>query len=491
MGTLFKNGIVITASDRFYGDLLVEGEVITLIGRDIAPAAHEVIDCTGKYIMPGGVDAHTHLNLPLAGTASNSDFNLGHRAAAFGGTTTHIDYAIQPKGGSLQSGLETWQAKAAPAQIDYSFHMTITDPRDAVLDEIPLMAEAGITSLKILMAYKETFQVDDTGLFRVMRKAAQHGMMVLVHAENGDIEAQLRTELLAGGLTQPIWHAASRPPEIEAEATNRAIVFSGLTGCPLYVVHMTCELSLEKLRLGRAKGYPVMGETCPHYLYLTAEEHLNQAGYEGTKYICSPPIRTHADHEALWKGLHDGTLQVVATDHCDFWYAGGVGPYAQWRKTHNDHEWSAYEAQDPAYRRPGKELGRGDFSKAPNGLPGIEDRMLVMWELGVNQGRITPMRFVELNCTNPARIFNLYPRKGTLAVGSDADIVIWDPDVEHVISARNHHMHTDYNCYEGLHIQGKPVQVYQRGNKLVDGDTWLGQNGQGRYIPRRPGGQVI
>jgi dihydropyrimidinase len=491
MGILFKNGTVVTASDTFYGDLLVEGELITLIGTDLASDGHEVVDCTGKYLMPGGIDVHTHLNLPLAGTASNSDYDVGHMAAAFGGTTTHIDYAIQPKGGSLQQGLETWHEKAKPAQIDYSFHMTITDPRDEVIEEIPAMLEAGITSLKILMAYKNTFQVDDTGLFRVMRQAAAHGMLVLVHAENGDVEAQLRAELLAAGMTDPYWHAASRPPEIEGEATTRAIMMSGITGCPLYVVHMTCRHSIEALRLGRANGYPVMGETCPQYLMLTADEHLALPNFEGAKFVCSPPIRTQADHEVLWKALHDGTLQVVATDHCDFWHKGGVGPYAEWSKTHDDHHWPEYEAQDPSYRRPGKELGKGNFSKMPNGLPGIEDRMLVMWEQGVNQGRITPMRFVELNCTNPAKIFNLFPRKGTLTVGTDADILVWDPEVEHVISAKTHHMRTDYNCYEGMHVQGKPVLVYQRGVKLVDGDQWLGKNGNGRYIARKPGVPVL
>ncbi len=491
MGTLFKNGTVVTASDVFRADVLAENEVITLIGVDIDAGGHEVVDCSGKYLLPGGIDVHTHLNLPLMGTASNSDFNVGHKAAAFGGTTSHIDYAIQPLGGSLAEGLKTWQEKAKPAQIDYGFHMTVTDPRDEVLEEIPDMVGAGIPSLKVLMAYKGIFQVSDSGLFKAMRIAEEHGMLMMVHAENGDVEYQLRHELMAAGKTEPRWHAVSRPSELEGEATNRAVMMAGLTGCPLYVVHMTCEGAVEALHRGRVMGYPVMGETCPQYLFLTAEEHLGAMGFEGAKYVCSPPIRTKRDHSVLWESLRDGTLQVVATDHCDFWYEGGVGPYQIWADFHDDHHWPEYEAQDPSYRRPGKELGRGDFTKMPNGLPGIEDRMLVLWEQGVNQGRFSPMRFVELNCTNPAKIFGMYPRKGTITVGADADILVWEPDVEHVISAETHHMNTDYNCYEGMRVRGKPMMVFQRGKKLVDGDEWFGENGAGQYIKRETNSPVL
>lgn len=491
MGTLFKNGTLITASDQVRADVLVEGEVVSLIGRDLDPAQHEVIDCSGKYLMPGGIDVHTHLDLAFGGTYSNDDFDVGHKAAAFGGTTMHIDFVIQPKGGSLHDGLKTWRAKAAPAQIDYGFHMAITDLRDEVMDEIPSMVAEGITSLKLFMAYKNVFQVDDTTLFKAMQVAAANGMIVMVHAENGDVEAQLTPALLAEGKTDPKYHAASRPPEIEGEATNRAVVMSGLTGCPLYVVHMTCEPSIDALRRGRALGYPVMGETCSQYFFVTVEEHMALPGFEGSKYVCSPPIRTKHDQEVLWRAVRDGTLQVVSTDHCDFWYEGGVGPWQEWGEAHNGGQWAAFEAQDPSYRRPGKELGLGNFAKIPNGLPGIEDRMMVMWEGGVNGGKISPSRFVELNCTNPARIFGMYPRKGTIAVGSDADIVVWDPNQKHTISADTHHMRCDYNIYEGMEVTGVPVMVFQRGVKLVDGDQWYGSNGSGQFIAREAHAPVI
>jgi len=492
MGILFKNGVIITASDMHSADILVEGEKIRLIGADIDTSGHEVVDCVGKFLLPGGIDVHTHLHLTLAETASNSDFDSGHKAAAFGGTTTHIDFAIQPKGGSLADGLAIHQEKAKPAQIDYSFHMTVTDPRDEVLAEIPSMLEAGIPTLKLLMAYKETFQVDDTGLFKIMRIAAEHGMLVMVHAENGDVEYQLRQEMQAYGLRGPNWHPASRPPQIEADATGRAVMMSGLTGCPLYVVHMTCEGAVAQVRNGRAKGYPVMGETCPQYVTLTASGNIgHQSSFNAAKYVCSPPLREQSDHQILWTALRDGTLQTVATDHCDFWYEGGVGPWQEWAQAHGNERWAEYEAQDSSYRRPGKELGKNDFTRIPNGLPGIEDRMMVMWQLGVNGGQISPSKFVETHCTNPAKIFGLYPNKGTLAPGSDADIVVFDPSAEHVISAATHHMKTDYNCYEGMRVEGKPVQVYLRGRKLVDGDQWLGENGCGQFIFRKPGAPVI
>lgn len=491
MGLLFKNGTVITASDMTKADVLVEGEVITLIGQNIDPAGHEVVDCTGKYLMPGGIDVHTHLDLPFGGTYSNDDFDVGHKAAAFGGTTCHIDFVIQPKGGTLHDGLATWREKAKPAQIDYAFHMAVTDLNDAVLNELPTMLDEGITSLKLFMAYKNVFQIDDATLFKTMRVAAEHGMVVMVHAENGDVEAELTPALIAAGKTDPKYHAHSRPPEIEGEATNRAVTMAGLTNCPLYVVHMTCEPAVAALRRGRALGYPVMGETCVQYFFLTVDDHLAKPGFEGSKYVCSPPIRSTHDQAVLWQAVRDGTLQAISTDHCDFWYEGGKGPWQEWAQQHNGGDWVGYEAQNPSYRRPGKELGLGNFAKIPNGMPGLEDRMMVMWEAGVNQGRISPTRYVELNCTNPAKIFGMYPQKGTLAVGSDADILVWDPEKTHTISAATHHMRVDYNVYEGMQVKGKPVQVYQRGKKLVDGDTWYGTNGGGRYIARKPNAPVL
>lgn len=491
MGVLFKNGTIITASEMVTADVLVVGETVSIIGQNLPTEGHEVVDCTGKYLLPGGIDVHTHLDLPFGGTYSNDDFDIGHKAAAFGGTTCHIDFVIQPKGGTLHQGLETWREKAKPAQIDYAFHMAVTDLRDDVLDEIPSMVDEGITSLKLFMAYKNVFMVDDRTLFRAMQQAQKHGMIVMVHAENGDVEAELRPALVAEGKTAPIWHAASRPPEIEGEATNRAVVMAGMTGCSLYVVHMTCEPAVEALRRGRALGYPVMGETCVQYFFLTVDEHLGAPGFEGAKFVCSPPIRTQHDQAVLWRAVKDGTLQAVSTDHCDFWYEGGVGPWQAWSAAHNGGDWIAYEAQDPTYRRPGKELGKDNFAHIPNGMPGLEDRMMVMWHAGVNGGKISPTRFVELNCTNPAKIFGMYPRKGTIAVGSDADILVWDPNKQHTISAQTHHMKVDYNVYEGMTVQGVPVQVYLRGRKLVDGDQWHGTNGGGQFIARKPHAPVL
>jgi dihydropyrimidinase len=440
--------------------------------------------------MPGGIDVHTHLDLPFGGTTSNDDFDIGHKAAAFGGTTCHIDFVIQPKGGTLHDGLATWREKAKLAQIDYGFHLAVTDLNDAVLDEIPLLVDEGVTSLKLFMAYKNVFQIDDATLFKTMRVAANSGMIVMVHAENGDVEAALTPALLAEGKTDPKYHAASRPPEIEGEATNRAVVMSGLTGCPLYVVHMTCEPAIEALRRGRSLGYPVMGETCTQYFFMTVDEHLAAPGFEGAKYVCSPPIRTLHDQKVLWQAVRDGTLQVVSTDHCDFWYDGSQGPWQEWLEA-GKGTWADFENQNPSYRRPGKELGKGNFAKIPNGLPGIEDRMLVMWHEGVNKGRLSPSRFVELNCTNPAKIFGMYPKKGTISVGADADILVWDPEKSHTISAATHHMRVDYNLYEGWTIKGVPVKVYQRGHKLVDGDQWFGHNGGGQFVARRPHAPVL
>jgi len=491
MGTLFKNGTIVTAADMISADLLVEGETIVALGSNIDATDHDVVDCSGKYIMPGGIDVHTHLDLPFGGTYSNDDFATGHKAAAFGGTTTHIDFVIQPVGGTLAEGIATWREKAKKAQIDYGFHMAITDLRDDVMEEIPSLLDEGITSLKVFMAYKNVFMTDDDTLYRCMQTAADNGMIVMVHAENGDVEALLTPRLLAEGKTDPVWHASSRPPEIEGEATNRAVMMSGLTGCPLYVVHMTCEPAIEALRRGRKQGYPVMGETCVQYFFLTVDEHLGAPGFEGAKYVCSPPIRSTHDHGILWGAVRDGTLQHISTDHCDFWYEGGVGPWQDWMDTPPNGDWPEYEAQDPSYRRPGKELGKGNFAKIPNGMPGLEDRMMVTWEHGVNTGRLSPTKFVELMSTNPAKIFGMYPKKGTLAVGSDADLLVWDPEARHTISAETHHMRVDYNVYEGMEVTGKPVMVYQRGNKLVDGDEWLGENGGGQFVPREPNAPVL
>ena len=490
MGILFQVGTIITASEIVRADLLVEGEIITQMGVNLSTRGHEVVKCQGKYLMPGGIDVHTHLELPFGATTSNDDFDNGHRAAAFGGTTTHIDFATQPRGGTLAQGLARWQQKARPAQIDYAFHMAISDPTPEVLNEIPSMLDAGITSLKVFMAYKNVYQIDDAAFFRILKIAAGLGMLVMVHAENGDVEQVITPELVAQGKLAPRYHAESRPAEIEEEATNRAVMMAGLAHCPLYVVHMTCAGSVEALRRGRARGLPVMGETCVQYFYFTAED-LARPGFEGAKFVCSPPLRTKADQAALWQAIQDGTLQVVSTDHCNFWYEGGRGPWQAWTEAHGNMDWGVYEKQNPEYRRPGKELGREDFRRIPNGLPGLHERMLVTWEHGVNRKRISSMRFVEVHSTNPAKIFGLYPRKGTLAPGSDADILVWNPKRRYTLTAEASPSRTDYILYEGWKLRGKPQQVYLRGRKIVDGEQWLGENGYARYLARKPGATVI
>jgi dihydropyrimidinase len=469
VGTIIKNGTIITASDSVPADLLIDGEQIALIGRDLPSQGHQVIDATRKLLLPGGIDVHTHLELPFGGTLSSDDFFTGHQAAAFGATTTHIDFVIQPKGGSLKQGVDTWHEKAAgKAAIDYGFHVAVTDLRPEVMDEIPSLVNEGITSIKLFMAYKGVLQIDDTTLFRSLRQAGEHGLLTMVHAENGDVIAELVTEALAKGQTAaPIYHAKTRPATVEGEATGRAVALAGVAGAPLYVVHMTCIEALQQLALGRERGFPVMAETCTQYMFVF-EDDLARPGFEGAKFVCSPPMRTSKDAAALWKALANNTLQAVSTDHCPFWYEGGING-----------------------RIAGKELGKPSFDKIPNGVPGIEDRMAVMWQHGVNGGRFSANRFVEITSTNPAKIFGLYPRKGTLSVGADADIVVWDPAKQHTISARSHHMRTDYNIYEGMTVQGWPSQVLLRGKTIVDGERWLGQQGSGQFLRRRAHAPVL
>ncbi|MBX3066175.1 MAG: dihydropyrimidinase [Anaerolineae bacterium] len=467
MGIVFKGGTIINAAETVKADVLVEGEQIVLIGANLPTKGHQVVDAKGKYLLPGGIDVHTHLALPFGGTTSSDDFETGHRAAAFGGTTTHIDFVIQPKGGTLHDGIATWRKKSQIANIDYGYHLAITDLRDEVMNEIPSLLDEGITSLKLFMAYKNVFQIDDTTLFRAMQTAADNGMIVMVHAENGDVVAELTAKLLAEGKTDPYYHAVSRPSTVEGEATGRAVALAGVANCPLYVVHMTCQEAVEQLRLGREKGFPVMGETCVQYMFITADD-LKRPNYEGSKFVCSPPVRTKKDHGILWQALRDHTLQVVSTDHCPFWFEGGVNG-----------------------RIPGKELGKGNFAAIPNGLPAIEDRMKIMWTFGVGEGHFDANRFVELNCTNPAKIFGMYPKKGTISVGADADIAIWDPKKRETVSAATQHMNTDYNIFEGYKLKGLPVAVWLRGQQIVDGEKYLGHNGYGKYQKRSPHAAVL
>jgi dihydropyrimidinase len=471
MGTLWKNGTLVTAGDTFRADVLSEDGIIVLIGRDLPETNHIVYDVGGKLLLPGGIDVHTHLELPVSATTSSDDFFTGQRAAAFGGTTSHIDFAIQPVGGYLTDGLRRWHEKAGPkACIDYGFHANVTDMRADVLAEVAGLAAEGVSSIKLLMAYKGVFQVDDTALFRTLQVAARHGILVMVHAENGDAVAALQADLMAAGKAAPRYHLEARPAALEAEATCRAIHLAAVAGASLYVVHMTCAAAVEQLALGRAKGYPVMGETCTQYLYAFEDRLLGTADdpFAGAKFVCSPPLRTPADGAALWRALAGETLQAVSTDHCPFFYEGG---------RHG--------------RPPGKEMGRDHFLTIPNGVPGIEDRMPVTWHLGVNGGHISANRFVALTSTSPARIFGMYPQKGTIAAGSDADIVVWDPAARRTISAASHHMNCDYNVYEGLEVQGWPVQVFLRGRLIVDGSNWLGEAGSGRFIRRKPFAELL
>ncbi len=469
MPTLIKNGTIITASDTIQADVLIDGETIAVIGHDLDIEDAQVIDAIDRYVLPGGIDVHTHLELNVGATESSDDFYTGHKAAAFGGTTTHIDFAIPERGKPLRSGIETWHHKAAgKAVIDYGFHANLVEVNDAIVDEIPSIVNEGVTSIKALMAYKGRLQIDDTGLFRTMQKAAESGILMLTHCENGDAIDILIKEAVENQQLDPTFHARTRPTWTEAEATLRAIALAAVAHAPLYVVHMTCEMAVDQLRYGRERGLNVMGETCVQYLFFTADD-LDRPNFEGAKWVCSPPIRTKRDNEALWHALHDGDLQVVSTDHCPFLF-DGTQPIE-------------YEGQ--AYQRPGKELGRDNFTKIPNGLPGLGDRMIMVWSEGVAKGRLTPNRFAEITATNPAKIFGMYPRKGTIAVGSDADALIWNPTAKKTYGKALSHQRVDYNLYEGWQVTGWPEKVFRRGELLVDGDQWLGRAGTGQFIHRK------
>lgn len=473
MKTLIKNGTLVTASETFAADLLIQEGKIALIGSGLSADGAQVVDAAGQYVLPGAIDVHTHLELPFGGTTSTDDFYSGHKAAAFGGTTFHIDFAMQAKGERLHDTVTRWNQKAADkAVLDYGYHMGVTDLTDAVLDEIPQIGRAGIPSLKLFMAYKNNLQVDDTTLFKTMLKAAEHGLLVMVHAENGDAIDVLVKKALAEGHTAAEWHALTRPDWCEGEATNRAVALAAVAGAPLYVVHVTCAKAVDAIAAGRARGVKVMGETCVQYFHFSVD-NLRQA--DGSKFVCSPPVRTAADQAALWEAVRRGSLQHISTDHCPFLF-DGTRPIM-------------YEGKP--FQLPGKELGHGDFSKIPNGLPVIGDRMPILWSYGVGQGRISLNELVALGCTNPAKIFGLYPQKGTLAVGADADVVIWDPNKTKTWGVAASHQRTDYNLYEGWEVKGLPVKVFRRGELLVDGDTWHGRAGTGRWTARAAHAPVL
>ncbi|PYV00544.1 MAG: dihydropyrimidinase [Acidobacteria bacterium] len=452
--TLIRNGRIVTAQDDYQADLLIDGEVISAIGRSLKTEAGQVVDATGLLVLPGGVDVHTHLDMPFGGTVSSDDFETGTRAAAYGGTTTLIDFAIQSKGQSMRTALDTWVRKAeAKATIDYSFHMIVTDLPDAGIEEMNSLIRDGVTSFKLFMAYPGVLMVDDGTIFKAMKNASRYGGLVCMHAENGSVIDLIVKEALAQGKTAPKYHALTRPTTAEAEATGRAIALAEIADAPVYIVHLSCAEALSKVREARDRGIPAYAETCPQYLFLSIEDY-DRPGFEGAKYVFTPPLREKWNQEELWRGLAQDHLQVISTDHCPF----------------------CFKEQ--------KELGRDDFTKIPNGGPGVETRLSLVYNGGVRTGKITLNRFVELVSTAPAKMFGLFPRKGAITVGSDADVVLFDPEAEATISASTHHMRIDYSLYEGWRVRGVPRKVFSRGRLIVDGDTFLGRAGAGSFVRR-------
>ena len=467
MATLIKDGTLITASETFEADILIEGEQIELIGKNLGHPNAEIVEAAGKLIMPGGIDPHVHLDLPMFGTVSSDDHYTGHKAAAFGGTTTVMDFVVLEDKG-FQYSVDIWAKMAEKAAIDYSFHMNLTRFDEKLAKEIPSLREMGITTLKVFTAYNGRLRLDDGGIFRALRIAKENGMLVMAHCENGDVIETLIPEALAAGHVTPEYHALTRPGWGAVEATMRLAAMAEQADAPVYIVHMNMGGEVDLLKYARERGVPVMGETCPPYLFFTIDDLRKP---DGAKWICSPPMRSKEDNARLWEGLSEGILQTIGTDHCPFFY-NGTRPIV-------------YEGREIAI--PGKELGKDDFTKIPNGLPGIQDRMPILWTYGVRAGRITANQFVAYNSTNPAKIFGLYPRKGALVPGADADIVIWDPEKKMKYGVAHSHQRTDYNLYEGWKLTGYPEKVFLRGKMIVDGDEWKGKRGDGRFLKRGEG----
>ena len=467
MLTLIRNGTLVTASETVEADILIDGRTIAQVGQGLKADGAAIVEAAGRLIMPGGVDPHTHFDLPMFGTVSSDDHYTGHKAAAFGGTTTVMDF-VPFDHPTAEASVDVWRRKAEKAAIDYGFHMNLTRLDQDVGHQISGLRSLGITSLKVFTAYNDRLRLPDGDIFRALRIARDNGMLVMAHCENGDVIETLVAEALAAGHTAPEWHALTRPAWGGVESTLRMAAMAQEANAPVYIVHMNVEGEVDMLRYARDRGVKVMGETCPQYLFFTTE-HLRRP--DGAKWICSPPMREASDNARLWLGLGDGTLQTIGTDHCPFFY-DGTRPIK-------------YEGVE--VKIAGKELGRDDFTKIPNGLPGVQDRLPILWTYGVRAGRITASQFVALNSTNPARIFGLYPRKGALLPGSDADIVIWDPErrVEYGIGMTHHR--TDYSLYEGWELVGYPEMVFLRGNMIVDGDKWLGRAGDGEFLARSEG----
>ncbi len=464
---IFRNGTVVNANGSLHADLLVVGEKIARIGAGIeAPGALE-LDCAGRYLLPGGVDPHTHFDLPMFGTVSSDDHYTGHKAAAYGGTTTVMDF-IPQEVDDLEACIEAWRKKGDKSAIDYGFHMNITSFSGRVGRQIPALRKMGITTLKVFMAYNGRLRLDDASIFQVMRIAEDNDMLVMLHAENGDVIDVLVTEALNQGKKAPIWHARTRPAWGAVDAVLRGCALAAQAGARLYIVHMNAGGEVDMLSYARERGVRVMGETCPQYLQFT-DDVFNRP--DAAKWVCSPPVRGEADRHRLWKGLEERTIQVLGTDHCPFFYNGKVP--------------IEYEGQEVAI--PGKELGVDDFTRIPNGLPVVGDRLPVFWTYAVHSGRFSKEDFVALTSTNAAKIFGLYPQKGALLEGSDADILVWDPEkvIRYGVSVARHR--TDYNLFEGIELSGFPEQVYLRGRCLVDAGEWKGTRGYGRFLHRTAG----